>query len=358
MSFLGATRQGATTPDLNSSAAGNTRESATGNGRDGHAPGVHDAPQHEGASCEQAYELARGLAANLRSVLLGAPGAISAAVVCALAGGHLLIEDVPGVGKTMLARGLASSLGCGLSRVQGHPDLLPSDVVGVSVYSQESGTWDLRPGPLLANVVLFDELNRTPPRTQSALLEAMEEGQTTIDGETYRLPVPHMVIVTQNPVEELGTFPLVESQRDRFAIATSIGYPDAATEAKVALEQGGPGALADLEPVCGPDGWLDAQRATRSVFVDGRIAAFAVAICDATRRAPAVRLGASPRAAMWLLRSARAHALVSGRDFTTPGDVKAVAVASLAHRLVTDEGIEQAVDTVRITLDSVSAPRP
>jgi len=170
-------------------------------------------------------ELARGLHANLQQVLLGAPEAVTVAVVAAISGGHLLLEDVPGVGKTVLARTLAHSLGVRLSRVQGHPDLLPTDVTGVSIYSQETTAWEFRPGPVFAHIVLVDELNRTPPRTQSALLEAMEEEQVTVDGETWALPKPHLVLATQNPAGQLGTYPLVESQLDRFAVSTPLGYP-------------------------------------------------------------------------------------------------------------------------------------
>ena len=218
-------------------------------------------------------------------------------------GGHLLIEDVPGVGKTVLARALAASLGAELSRVQGHPDLLPSDVTGVSVFSPDTGSWDFRPGPVFAHVVLVDELNRTPPRTQSALLETMEEQQVSVDGQTWPLPRPHLVIATQNPRSQRGTFPLVESQLDRFAIATSIGYPDADNEAQLARHQAGKFALAELTPVCTTQGWWHAQAATESVLVSPAVAQYAVQLCRATRSAPGVRLGASPRAAIWLIRS-------------------------------------------------------
>ncbi len=176
------------------------------------------------------------------------PAAVTVAAVAALSGSHLLIEDVPGVGKTVLARALATSLGAELSRVQGHPDLLPSDVTGVTVFAPDTGTWEFRPGPVFGHVVLLDELNRTPPRTQSALLEAMEEQQVSVDGESWPLPRPHLVIGTQNPVGQLGTFPLVESQLDRFGLSTTIGYPDAATETQLVLHSGGRYALDELAP--------------------------------------------------------------------------------------------------------------
>jgi MoxR-like ATPase len=280
--------------------------------------------------------------------------------MAALSGGHLLIEDVPGVGKTVLARALATSLGAELSRVQGHPDLLPSDVTGVSVFSPDTSSWEFRPGPVFAHVVLVDELNRTPPRTQSALLETMEEQQVTVDGESWPLPRPHLVIATQNPLSQRGTFPLVESQLDRFALATQIGYPDAAHEAQLALHEGGKFALAELHPVCTTEAWRDAQGATESVLVSPAVADYAVQICRASRSAPGVRLGASPRAAIWLIRAAQAHAVLDGRGYVAPDDVKAVAVGCLAHRLITDDPDEgrAAVIAVRGLLENTPTPRP
>ena len=310
---------------------------------------------------DAAMALGQALVRNLERVVLGSERALHAAASAALAGGHLLIEDVPGVGKTVLARALATSLGSGLSRVQGHPDLLPSDITGVSVFMPDTGSWDFRPGPVFAHVVLVDELNRTPPRTQSALLETMEERQVSVDGESWPLPQPHMVIATQNPRSQRGTFPLVESQLDRFAIATAIGYPDATQEAQLALHAGGTYALADLQPVCTPVDWLQAQRATESVAVQQSIAEYAVEICRATRSAPGVLVGASPRAAIWLIRSAQAHAVLSSRNYVVPDDVKAVAEACLAHRLMTVEGddsIEHSAALIRQLLEATPAPRP
>src|SRR5580698_7378926 len=301
---------------------------------------------------DDAVALGQALVQNLRRVVLGSRGALTAAAMAALSGGHLLIEDVPGVGKTVLARALAVSLGADLSRIQGHPDLLPSDVTGVSVFSPDTGTWEFKPGPVFAHVVLVDELNRTPPRTQAALLETMEEQQVSADGESWALPVPHMVIATQNPHSQLGTYPLVESQLDRFALATAVGYPDADVETQIVLQHGGRPALTDLRPVCTTAQWQGAQLATQTVVVSESVAAYAVALCRGSRGVAGVRLGASPRAAIWLVRTAQAHAILSGRGYVTPGDVKAMALACLSHRLTTDAGVAFGVNVVRNLLES------
>ncbi|MGO8873196.1 MAG: AAA family ATPase [Acidimicrobiales bacterium] len=287
-------------------------------------------------SMDEAVAAARKLHVALSAVLLGTPRAVTIAVVAAMSGNHLLIEDVPGVGKTVLARALATALGVQLSRVQGHPDLLPSDVTGVTVFSPDTGTWEFRPGPVFGHVVLLDELNRTPPRTQSALLEAMEEQQVSVDGESWPLPRPHLVIGTQNPIGQLGTYPLVESQLDRFGLSTTIGYPDADVETRLVLHNGGRYALDALEPVSDPTHWERVIRATASAMVVNAVAEYAVALVRATRTTGTVRLGASPRAAISLIRSSQAYAVLSGRAYVTPQDVQAVAGACLSHRLIAE----------------------
>jgi len=309
-----------------------------------------------------AAELAGRLHHALSSVVLGSSDAVTHAVAAVLAGGHLLIEDVPGVGKTILAKAIAAAIGGRLARIQGHPDLLPSDITGVTIYSPQSSSWEFRPGPVFADVVLVDELNRTPPRSQAALLETMEERQVSVDGHTWALPEPHLVIATQNPVGQAGTFPLVESQLDRFLLATHLGYPDADTEALLAVGRGTDNVLAELKPLTTVAELRQAQLATAAVLVSSRVAEYAVALVRATREAPGIELGASPRAAIGLIAAAQAHAVLHCRNYVTPLDVKAMAPPCLGHRLVADHIAEGGIDAggrvVRQILGSIPAPRP
>ncbi len=278
------------------------------------------------------------LASDLIDALAGsvrAPReALASSVACMLAGGHLLIEDVPGVGKTVLAKSLARAAGCAFARLQCTADLLPSDVTGVHVYDQRSQTFEFRPGPVFANVLLADEINRASPKTQSALLESMEEGQVTVDGQTRILPRPFMVVATMNPVEYEGTFPLPEAQLDRFAMRLTIGYPDPDQEARMLIDLAARDPLESVRAVADEARLRDALEATGRIHADPGIARYVVDIAGATRTDPRLVLGASPRAALTLLRVAKATALIAGQGYVVPEHVKNVASAVMAHRLM------------------------
>jgi MoxR-like ATPase len=286
-----------------------------------------------GPARDVAAEGAR-IAANIGRVIQGKDDVVRLALVVLLAEGHLLVEDVPGVGKTTLAKALAASLDATVRRIQFTPDLLPSDVTGVAVYDQESREFEFKPGAVFANIVVADEINRASPKTQSALLECMEERQVTVDGVSYELARPFMVMATQNPLEMEGTYPLPEAQRDRFTARVSMGYPDRDAELAMLDDRGTTDPLTDLAPVADAAAVRDLVDAVRRLHVSDAIRRYVVALVEASRRSPDLRLGASPRAGLQLLRAARASAALSGRDHVLPDDVQALAGAVLSHRLL------------------------
>ncbi len=267
------------------------------------------------------------------TVMRGKPEAIRAAVIALLSRGHLLIEDIPGVGKTTLARALAASLGGAFRRIQFTSDLLPSDIVGVSIYDQHGKEFELKKGPIFANVVLADEINRTTPRTQSALLEAMSEGQVSIDDTTHKLETPFMVMATQNPAEHYGTYPLPESQMDRFLLRISIGYPSKAVERELLRERAGGDPIDRLVPVVDLAAVRSLQTSVETIRVEDALLDYAISIVEETRHHPSITVGVSTRGALAWYRAAQAAALAAGRDFVIPDDIKALAVPCLAHRL-------------------------
>lgn len=301
------------------------------------------------------------LIANIAKVIVGKDREIGLVVTALLSGGHVLMEDVPGVGKTVLARSLAASIGGNTTRIQFTPDLLPSDVTGLSIYNQQAQKFEYKPGPIFANVVLADEINRANPRTQSALLEAMAEHQITVDGITHKLAEPFMVVATQNPIEQQGTYPLPEAQLDRFLMRISLGYPTMAEEAEIVERQGLAHPLDSLAPVMTMADVLEAQAAVRKITVKPPLTRYMAAVCAATRNHPDLMLGASPRATLGLYRSAQAKALLEGRNYTTPDDVKAVAISVMAHRLLLTHQARfsnrTAEQVVRDVLNQVPVPQ-
>jgi len=295
---------------------------------------VTDTGQDADRTLDELVGVAKRVSAAMQTVISGKAGAIRLALTVLLAEGHILIEDVPGVGKTQMAKALARSIDCSVRRVQFTPDLLPSDITGVSAYNQELREFEFKPGPIFANVVLGDEINRASPKTQSALLESMEERQVTVDGSTYPLESPFMVIATQNPVEMEGTYPLPEAQRDRFMTRISIGYPDRAAEFAMLETHGSSSPLDHLEPVSHASDVRALVAAVRQVHVSTAIRQYIIDLVNATRNSAELRLGASPRAALHLLRASRAYAALDERDFVIPDDVQALTVPVLAHRLL------------------------
>ena len=295
---------------------------------------------------------------NIEHVIVGKPQAVRLVMVALLCGGHVLIEDVPGVGKTVLAKSFARSVGATFKRIQFTPDLLPSDITGVEIYNQQNRTFEFRPGPLMAQFVLADEINRATPKTQSALLESMDEGQITVDGQTHMLPRPFIVLATQNPVDFEGTFPLPEAQLDRFLLTINLGYP--LPEDEIAILSGHQRAhpLEALRSVVSIDELREAQERVREVYVDELIKRYIVAIVQQTRRQPELRLGASPRGSLSVFHCAQAWAAIDGRDYVTPDDVKLVAVPALSHRLIGRAWTESATATMRSLVSTILSATP
>lgn len=318
-------------------------------------------PAHAAGGSSVDPEVLGRLAESISRVFLGKQPQVELAMIALLARGHLLIEDVPGVGKTTLARVLAASIDGAFKRVQFTPDLLPSDVLGVSVYKADEGHFVFQPGPVFTNILLADEINRTTPRTQSCLLEAMNEGQVSIDGDSRALPAPFMVVATQNPLEYLGTYPLPESQLDRFLLRMRIGYPDRATERAVMRSRRAGDPATEMKPVVAADEIVRLQDAVRDVRIDDAIEDYMMDLVHATRGHDDIEVGLSPRASLAMMTACQARAAIRGRDFVTPDDVKVLAVPIFSHRIVVADGV--AGDTraseavVADLVESVPSPR-
>ena len=309
---------------------------------------------------QSATGIAQEIVENVCTVIVGKNAVIERALAAVIAQGHILIEDVPGVGKTMLAKSISASIGCSFKRIQFTPDLLPSDIVGVSIYNQSTGEFQFRPGPVMAQVVLVDEINRATPKTQSALLEAMEELQVTVDGVTRPLERPFVVMATQNPIEHEGTFPLPEAQLDRFLMRISLGYPTFSEELSVIEQQEQTHPIGELQAVASPGDVTGLQDAAKNVYVDSAVREYIVTLIDATRNHEDVSLGASPRASLGMFRAARGLAIMRDRDYVIPDDVKELAHAVLAHRLILSPSARmrglQTAQVIDGLLESVAVP--
>jgi MoxR-like ATPase len=305
-------------------------------------------------------EIAQRIMENVEEVIVGKHEAVELTVIALLCEGHLLIEDVPGTGKTMLAKSVARSLGCEFRRIQFTPDMLPSDVTGVSVFNQKTREFEFRPGPVMAQIVLTDEINRATPKTQSALLEAMEEHQITVDGVTYPMEQPFLVLATQNPIEYEGTFPLPEAQLDRFMMRISLGYPSTEDEITVLDRQQHSHPVTRIEQVVSTEELIDTQQRIKGVYIDDLVKEYIVKLVKATRKHPDVYLGASPRGSLALYKTGQARAAIMGRDYVIPDDVKALSMMTLAHRLIISPSARiKNVDpraVIQEILDSVPVP--
>ena len=309
---------------------------------------------------QSATGIAQEIVDNVSKVIVGKNAVIERALAAVIAQGHILIEDVPGVGKTMLAKSISTSIGCSFKRIQFTPDLLPSDIVGVSIYNQSTGEFQFRPGPVMAQVVLVDEINRATPKTQSALLEAMEELQVSVDGVTRQLERPFIVMATQNPIEYEGTFPLPEAQLDRFLMRISLGYPSFSEELSVIEQQEQTHPIDGLQAVASPEDVIGLQNAAKNVYVDSTVREYIVTLIKATRDHEDVSLGASPRASLGLFRASRGLAIMRDRDYVIPDDVKELAHAVLCHRLILSPSARmrglQTAQVVDGLLESVAVP--
>ncbi|NLC68549.1 MAG: MoxR family ATPase [Clostridiaceae bacterium] len=309
---------------------------------------------------DDSYPTLKTIVENVEKVIIGKREAIELALIALACDGHALIEDVPGVGKTSLVSSIAKSINCSFKRIQFTPDILPSDITGFTIYNQKTGDFEYRPGAVMSNIVLADEINRTSPKTQASLLEVMEEKQVTVDGVTYKVPRPFMVLATQNPVEYLGTYPLPEAQLDRFTLKINIGYPSLEDESQILERFKVDNPLVSLSPVADSQFILRLQETVKRVYVDKSLNNYIVAITDATRKREDVLLGASPRGSLCLFRAAQAWAFYNGRDYVLPDDIKKMSVPVLSHRIILRQEAKlrkvTAEDIIRSALNSVSIP--